>query len=265
MSSYLAIGSVCWDVIEGDDSARLGGSVLFACRVAHDAGWDAHLVTSGTEQLDEAVRAALPGVEITVQRSSSDTVMAFSRNAEIGPQAVPTVADPIDLHLLDGMRSTIGSADVVHLAPIMGEVTSGLAHQVRAGRFVGITPQGLLRSRAPNTGALGRLPVLDAWWTEVVDAAVVSEDEYALLAEPGALGELALAVTQGEQGCFGRWGEELIEVAGIGRGEVLPERTIGAGDVFAAAFFMALSSGEEFAAALHHANRTAAAYVGAHP
>ncbi|MCB1039518.1 MAG: hypothetical protein KDA94_08325, partial [Acidimicrobiales bacterium] len=68
MSTYLAIGSVCWDEVpvEGGVDRRLGGSVLFASRVALEAGWDVHVVTSGTDDLAAAARAALPGVRVTV-------------------------------------------------------------------------------------------------------------------------------------------------------------------------------------------------------
>lgn len=260
MSTYVAIGSVCWDVVPGDAQPRLGGSVLFASRVAQAAGWDAHVVTSGTAELEDALRAALPGVRISVQRSAVDTVMAFSAEADLGPQAVPTRADPIDAAFL---RLADGGADVVHLAPIMGEVTPELMAQVHGAPLVGITPQGLLRATEPETHRLLRLGDLDAWWAPHVHAAVLSEDEYALVAEPAALRTLALAVTRGERGCFGLRGEELVDVAGIELGSVDPAGTIGAGDVFAAAFFLALADRAPFAEALQRANRTAAGHVAA--
>lgn len=259
MSTYVAIGSVCWDVVPGDPEPRLGGSVLFASRVAVAAGWEAHVVTSGTARLEDALRAALPDVQITVQRSAEDTVMAFSEQADLGPQAVPTVADPIDVSFMD---LADGAAEVVHLAPIMGEVTPELVAQLAGAPFVGITPQGLLRTREAGTGRLLRLPDLDAWWAPQVHAAVVSEEEYALVADPACLSELSLAVTRGERGCEGRLGAEVVDVAGIDLAEVSPVGTIGAGDVFAAAFFLSLASGALFADALHQANRTAAAHVG---
>ncbi len=258
MSTYVAIGSVCWDVVEGSPDARLGGSVLFASQVAVAAGWEAHLVTSGTEELERALRAALPEVKITVQRSATDTVMAFSEHAELGPQAVPTRAEPIDVSLVD-----LGpDVQVVHLAPIMGEVTPAMVAAVQGARFVGITPQGLLRATDPDTHALLRLPNLDAWWASHVHAAVLSEEEYALVADPGVFAPLALAVTRGERGCVGYQGDHVVEVAGIDLGPVPPVGTIGAGDVFAAGFFLALAGGASFYDALHQANRTAAAHVG---
>ena len=91
---------------------------------------------------------------------------------------------------------------------------------------------------------------------------MLSEDEYDLVADHEVLRPLAVAVTRGERGCTGRWRDEVVDVPGIPLGEVAPVGTIGAGDVFAAAFFTALAGGTAFAEALHHANRTAAAHVG---
>ena len=259
MSTYVAIGSVCWDVVEGDDAPRLGGSVLFASRVAQAAGWDAHVITSGTAELEAAVREALPGVEVTVQPSEHDTVMSFSRHADLGPRSVPTVADPIDL-----ARSSISvaGADVVHLAPIMGEVTMQTIDQVAGARFVGITPQGMLRTRDAGTHRLGLLAQPGTWWAEGTHAVVLSESEYDRIADPLVTATRALAVTRGEHGCFGACGDESVDLPGIALDAISPTGTIGAGDVFAAALFLALADGAPFGEAMDRANRRAAAHVG---
>jgi sugar/nucleoside kinase (ribokinase family) len=258
VSTYLAVGSVCWDVVEGEDARRLGGSVLFASRVALAAGWDAHIVTSGTDELAAALRAALPDVRITVQPSPTDTLMWFSSQADLGPQRVPSVADPVRAELV---VEHLG-AEVVHLAPILGEVTPELVAAARAAAFVGITPQGLLRHLDPADARLLRRPALDPWWAPQVDAVVLSEDEHALVADPGTLGHLPLAITRGERGCLGRWGDQEVDVAGVALDHVDPAGTIGAGDVLAAAYFVALAEGAAFGDALRRANQTAAAHVG---
>jgi 1D-myo-inositol 3-kinase len=258
LSSYLAVGSVCWDVVEGERARRLGGSVLFASRVALAAGWDAHIVTSGTAELEAALRAELPDVRITVQRSAADTLMWFSEDADLGPQKVPTVADPVRAGLV---VEHLG-AEVVHLAPILGEVTDEVVAAARGAAFVGITPQGLLRHLDPLTTALLRRRDLDPWWAPHVDAVVLSEEEHALVADPASLGHLPLAITRGERGCLGRLGDQVVDVPGIGLDDVDPAGTIGAGDVFAAAYFVALAEGVPFGEALRRGNQTAAAHVG---
>lgn len=261
MPTYVGVGSVCWDVVEGEGRPRLGGSVLFSSRVALAQGWHARIVTSGTAELEEAVTEALPEVEVVVQRSATDTVMAFGRDAEQGPRSVPTRAAPIDVSGPD----LLGGADVVHLAPIMGEVTRELVGALGDRPFVGITPQGLLRAVDAQTHRLVQRAHLDPWWAAHVDAAVLSEHEYALVADPTTLRDVPLAVTRGHRGCIGRNGDVVVEVPGVEVGHVSPVGTIGAGDVFAAAYFLALASGTAFEPALALANRTAAAHVAGVP
>ena len=260
MSTYLAIGSICWDEVPvGDDVVRkLGGSVLFSSRVAVAHGWDAVVVTSGTEELEAAARAALPGVELIVQCSPADTIMRFSKYADLGPRNVPTVADPIDLAAIDVDPH---QSEIVHLAPIMGEITVGLFAQLDGAALVGITPQGLLRTRSGDDGRLGLLAAPTPWWAQGADVVVMSESEHEKVAEPIAIGHRALAVTRGEQGCFGSCAGEVVDLPGIPVAEVAPTGTIGAGDVFAAALFLALAEGLAFPAAMGRANRTAAAHV----
>lgn len=259
MSTYVAIGSVCWDEVEGDEERRLGGSVLFSGRVAQAAGWDVQVLTSGTAELEAAVKAALPDVEVIVQPSKHDTVMWFGRDAELGPQAVPTVADPIDL---DAASVHLQAATVVHLAPIMGEVTHELLAAVAGAPFVGITPQGLLRRRHEGSHRLGLLAEPGTWWAQGTDAVVLSESEHARISEPLAVGGRAVAVTRGAGGCIGWCAGEEVDLPGIPLDAVAPTGTIGAGDVFAGALFLALAEGRSFADAMDRANRRAAAHVG---
>jgi hypothetical protein len=257
MSTYVAVGSVCWDVVDGSDRAMLGGSVLFASRVALSKGWDARIVTSGTAELERALVAAMPGVDIHVERCDADTVFGFPVDAERGPDRLVSRADQIDL-----ARYSFAEADVLHLAPIMDEIAHGSFGATVGAGFVGITPQGFLRASDPVSGRLVRHEQLDAWWVEHVGAVVLSEDEYARIGHPDALRSVPTAVTRGEDGCVGRLGGEVLEVPGIRLGEVSPVGTIGAGDVFGAAFFIALAGGADFAAALVAANETAAGHVG---
>lgn len=258
MRTYLALGSLCWDEIPGVDGfhRRLGGSVLFAARTARAAGWRTVVVTSGTEALADAARAALDGIELVVQPSATDTVMVFGDRTELGPQRVPTVADPIDLVRAG---ATGIDADVVHVAPIMGEVGPRLLDQIGGRSVLGITPQGLLRQRDDH-GRLALVPILDPWWVAAVDVVVASEAEHRHLAAALEPADAAVAVTRGERGCWGWRSDERVDLAGISI-RPSPAGTIGAGDVFASTLLMALAEGEPFAAAMDRANRRAAAHV----
>jgi hypothetical protein len=263
VSTYLAVGSICWDEVpvDGRIERRLGGSVLFAARVARAAGWQAIVLTSGTEALAHAAREALPGVEVLVQPAEHDTVMRFDDRTELGPCQVPTVADPIDLDRVPegavGHRSI--TAEVVHLAPIMGEVTPRLVDQVTGAGLVGITPQGLLRER-DDAGRLGLVSRVDPWWVAGVDAVVASEQEHHHLGEVLTGSAAAVAVTRGAHGCWGRAGATEVDLPGVAV-EPSPAGTIGAGDVFAATLFLGLAEGLGFEAAMDRANRRAAGHV----
>lgn len=259
MSTYVAVGSACWDEVEGDADRRLGGSVLFAGQVARAAGWDVRVITSGTPELAAAVRAALPGIDVVVQPSGHDTVMWFPREADLGPSAVPTVADPIDVAFAS---DHLDAADVVHLAPIMGELTAELISAVARSPFVGITPQGLLRRRAGEHHRLALLDAPEPWWASATDAVVLSEGEFAHIGEPLLAPGRAVAVTRGERGCRGWCDGQEVDLPGIPLDAIAPTGTIGAGDVFASSLFLSLAGGDPFAVAMDRANRTAAAHVG---
>ncbi|MCU1370304.1 MAG: PfkB domain protein [Ilumatobacteraceae bacterium] len=260
MSTYVAIGSICWDEVAGE--RRLGGSVLFSGLVALAAGWDVRVITAGTAELEAAAQASLPGVEVIVQPSEHDTVMAFPADAELGPKAVPTVADPIDIA---AAATHLAAATVVHLAPIMGEVTPELVAAVASAPFIGLTPQGLLRTRRPGTHELDLLEQPGTWWADSTSAVVLSEAEYARMPGLRAGSRSALAVTRGDRGCHGWCDGEEVDLPGIDVGPVAPTGTIGAGDVFASALFLALAQGLPFAEAMDRANRRAAAHVATRP
>jgi len=259
VSTYLAIGSVCWDEVEGDEERRLGGSVLFAGKVAQAAGWDVRVITSGTAELAAAVEEALPGMEVIVQPSEHDTVMWFPQDADLGPSAVPTVADAIDF---EAAAVHLDAAAIVHLAPIMGEITRELVEAVARAPFVGITPQGMLRSREGQGHRLALVDAPSPWWARTAGAVVLSESEFAHIGESLLAEGRAVAVTRGERGCMGWCDGEEVDLPGIVLDAISPTGTIGAGDVFASSLFLALAEGAPFAEAMDRANHQAAAHVG---
>ncbi len=259
MNTYVTVGSVCWDVVDGDEAPRLGGSARFASRVALDLGWHVVVVTSGTADLAAAAAEALPGVELVVQPSVTDTAFGFDERAELGPHRLLAQADPIHLGT-EEVAAIVGRADVVHLAPVMGELTSDAFERARRAPFVGLTPQGLLRSAGPG-GVLDGDGIFDTPWTGLVDAVVLSEPEMERVLDRQALRLTKTGVTRGERGAIGYWGDEEVPVDGVEIGPVGPLATIGAGDTFSAAFFIALAEGSIFADALRRANEIAAAHV----
>jgi bifunctional ADP-heptose synthase (sugar kinase/adenylyltransferase) len=134
---------------------------------------------------------------------------------------------------------------VVHLAPILREIELARWCAAAAGRFVGVGVQGWVRAVRPD-GAVEQPP----WRFEPaelrgVHAACVGEDD---LRGQGDLVERLAAIvpvvafTHGERGCELLLRGRTVRVGAYRTREVEPT---GAGDVFAAGFFLALGRGED--------------------
>lgn len=259
MQTYVAIGHVCVDELTGAPS-RLGGTVFFSSAQAAAMGCRVTVVTSCTVDVAAAARAELPpGTTLEVHPADHDTRFGFGVDAEAGPQRLISVAPPIDTFAADELP------DILHLAPVFNEITPALIASARErARFVGATPQGLLR----GTDADGGLVFLADNWPDLpdfADAIVLNDDEYRHLHGIGLLDRFAGWVfrTLGRDGAaLLRGGDEVARhELGPDRPEVAPQRTIGAGDVFAAAAFVAMARGDEPADALATAVRAATGYV----
>jgi sugar/nucleoside kinase (ribokinase family) len=165
---------------------------------------------------------------------------------------------------LDAVPEAWRACSIVHLAPVAQEVDAALSGAF-PGALLGATPQGWLR--AWDDAGLVR----PAEWRERdhvlshLRALVLSQDDIAqeAVAADAAIAELArgvpvMVVTRGAAGA------DLLERGGCVRVPALPTREVdptGAGDVFAAALFVALAEGEESAAAVRFANAAASFVV----
>ena len=243
-----------------DQPPRLGGTVFFSSAQAAAMGCAVTVVTSCTLEVAADARAALPdGTALQVHPTDHDTRFGFGVDAAEGPQRLLSVAPQIDSFVADELP------DILHLAPVFNEITPRLVATAReCARFVGATPQGLLR----GTDESGGLVFLADNWpaqSDFADAIVLNDDEYEHLHGIGLLDRFDGLVfrTLGPAGAaLLRRGEE------IARHEldpdeqpVLPQRTIGAGDVFAAAAFVALARGDAPGDALRIAVDSATGYV----
>ena len=215
-------------------------------------------LATGDELPVDAARAAIAAALKPITATETLPV-----EAAVARVLATDVVSPIDVPAHDNSAMdgyALHGDDLVDGGPT---TLAALPDTVYAGApFTGITPQGLLRALGPHD-ELQHRDELGTWWADAVDAAVLSEHEYGVIDDRAALRDVALAITRGERGCIGQRGNVLVDLPGIGVHAVTPESTIGAGDVFAAAYFIALASGSAFADALDHANRTAAAHVGA--
>lgn len=168
-------------------------------------------------------------------------------------QRVHAAAPPLDPAALPARWR---AADLLLLAPVVGELDpAAFARAVRA-RVVGLCVQGLVREVRPGGAVIPRRLDPAAGALAGVGLAVLGEDEAA--AQPDLVAALAAAVplvafTLGARGC------EVVEGGRTRHLGVHPAREVdptGAGDVFAAAMLLGLARGED---PLHAARLGAAA------
>lgn len=249
---YLAVGHVTIDVME-DGERRPGGTALYSALQAARLGLAATIVTRGEREVLESMLAPFAAeLELVVQPAEATTTLATGGLGGERRQRMLAWAGQVELGALP-------AAEILHLAPVAAELTGRAAGP---WEFVGLTPQGFARRRREPDGEIVACPA-DAKLVALAgrcDAIVLSEQERASCRQ---LIERALAD-----------GATVAITAGEGPTEILgpneesrqlpheplaaPADDLGAGDVYAAAFFVWLSAGEGPLAAARAAHGAAA-------
>lgn len=237
---YLVIGHICADLLP-DGSAVLGGTALYSALTAARLGWRVGVLTRGSYGKTIG-GVAIPSLDqfadeisIIVQDADTPTMFVNEYTAGRRVQHLPKWAGPIDLR---GLPPHWRNAKVIHLGPIAQEIdpkqTGGLTPS-----FLGITPQGWMRDWPRETGGRVKLlPLrLPGELLGRVDAIVVSDEEISLARDAvERVGARRLGViTMGEDGARIIYGGETADLPGF---KVPIVDLTGAGDTFAAAFFI---------------------------
>ncbi|OQY19575.1 MAG: hypothetical protein B6I35_11520 [Anaerolineaceae bacterium 4572_32.2] len=249
---YLVIGHATRDLIDG--AFTIGGTVSYAARTARALGCRVGVVTSASPDLD--LGQTLAGILVARHSAAATTTFENIYTPAGRRQVLHTVAET----LTPAMIPADWRATIVHLGPVARECAPALANAF-GGSFVGVTPQGWTR----RWDQAGRVSVC-RWeeaelWLARVDSVVLSEEDVAgdeaLIAQYAAQTRV-LVVTQGAAGCM---------VYADGRSRRFPAPVVdevdptGAGDIFAAAFFVYLQrSGDPWQSA-RFANCVAAGSV----
>jgi hypothetical protein len=237
---YLAVGHVT-DDLWPDGRVTAGGTVMYASRCAGTLVERVAVLTAAVAAFD--VAGVFPGID--VHRLDSPLTTQFWNVYDGSRRTQFTRVGPVRLHGTD-MTDALRDAAIMHLAPVCDEVDVDVLDAVDASSFIGITPQGWLR----RWGADGRVSQAPANWTHAerflarADAVVMSiEDingDWSAAQRWAALSRV-LVVTQSEKGCTLFVNGDTLQVPAP---EVQQVDPTGAGDVFAAAFFVALQRGE---------------------
>lgn len=247
---YTTIGHVTIDVLD-DGSRRPGGTAFYSALQAARLGRRTLIITRGLaaeiEQLiapyhDELALQVLAAPRTTTLRTTgSDSARSQRMVAWAGP-----ICEQLEL-----------DTSILHLAPVARESPS--RWRGRAA-FVGLTPQGLARGWSGSGAQVESVhpEPADAAVAARCDAIVVNEHERACCtALIGLATSAVIAVTAGAQPNTiltpGHTAREL-DVPALAH----PVDDLGAGDVFAAAFFIALSEGRSPLQAGAFANAAAA-------
>jgi sugar/nucleoside kinase (ribokinase family) len=249
---YLVVGHVTRDLVDG--AFTIGGTVSYAARTARVLGCRVGVVTSASPALD--LSQVLGDVRVARFPAATTTTFKNIYTAEGRRQVLHSVAET----LVPDMVPADWRAAIVHLGPVARECAPALVDAF-GDSFVGVTPQGWMR-RWDEAGHVSCCQWEDA---EPVlaraDGVVLSEEDVggdrALLARYAAQTRL-LVVTDGVRGCTVYEHGQARHFSAPAVHEVDPT---GAGDIFAAAFFVSLQrTGDPWMAA-HFANCVAARSV----
>lgn len=248
MFDYTTIGHVTCDVLE-DGTRRPGGGAFYSALQAARLGQRTLIITQGNpEELDELLTPYRSELEVKVLPAEHTTTLATSGRGTQRRQRVLAWAGPI-------VETLEVDTAILHLAAVARETPTRWSGKAD---FVGLTPQGLAREWRED-GEVSLAPPDPRMLPQRAAALVISDRERDSCEELIA-GAKIVAVTAGAQPTEVRLADGPIEHVPVSTsGE--PRDDLGAGDVFAAAFFIALHDGKAPADAAAYGNAAAAVRI----
>ncbi|MCF6277574.1 MAG: PfkB family carbohydrate kinase [Anaerolineales bacterium] len=246
---YLVIGHIAQD--ETPQGLQLGGTAAYAALTARALGLRVGILTACSTKTS---LGALKGIRVISLPSAETTAFAFELSSAHRELFLRRRATPIALaHVPETWRRT----PIIHLAPIADEIPA-LLPEGFAPHLLGLTPQGWLRQWDTD----GRISPRQ--WSQAetslnhAGAAVISLEEVAgdeNIIEEMALASRVLVVTEGADGAQLYWNHDLRRFHAPKMAAV---DATGAGDIFAAAFFIRLHTTRDPWEAARFATRLAA-------
>jgi sugar/nucleoside kinase (ribokinase family) len=228
---YLLVGHVCHDLTPSGPVA--GGTVTYSGRVAQTLGCRTAVLTSSASAFD--FKRELPDITTKSIIAGKTTTFENVYTPEGRQQTVRAVAKTLTS---DDLPAHWERAKIVHLGPIANEIDPGIISRF-SNSLVGLTPQGWYR----RWGEDGRVHVVDwpaaAMVMPLASAVILSLED---LPDPEILNQIRewvpiVVLTEQAGGCTVYHRGEVRQIPAPKVKEVNPT---GAGDIFAASFFVRL-------------------------
>ncbi len=228
---YLVIGHAAHDLTA--NGARLGGTVAYSALTARALGVKVGIVTAVGK---ETPLGALDGIPVVSIDSPHSTTFENIYTDQGRIQYLRAQATRIGF---DSIPTEWRNASIVHFAPIADEMESSLPNDFSPA-FLGVTPQGWMR-RWDSNGLVSRSEWLNSESIlKQANAVVISREDVNgdnELIERMAHQTQMLVVTEAADGCVLHWNGDRRRFRAL---EVEEVEATGAGDIFAAAFFIRL-------------------------
>lgn len=229
---YLVIGHITIDITP--QGPKLGGTAAYAALTARALGLRTGIVTAWGGELSLGPLRQIPIVNYPTDRS---TTFENNEGENERQQIIHHTAPSLDYYIIpDPWRQ----AAVVHLAPVAQELEPKLLRYFPTS-LIGLTPQGWLRTWDKDKNVhVTEWPeatfTLQSAGAAVISKEDVNSDESRI--EEMATSSRVLAVTEGAEGTRLYWNGDVRRFRPPNI-EKLADTT-GAGDIFAAAFFVRL-------------------------
>jgi sugar/nucleoside kinase (ribokinase family) len=237
----VTVGHVTVDVLAAEHSRRPGGGAFYSALQAARLGLRTLILTQGSApEIEALLEPYRDELELEILPAPATTTLQTSWSGTQRTQRVLAWAGPI-------AEAVAVDTRILHFAPVARETSAAWRGHAD---FVGLTPQGLARAW-DDSGEIVPAPLpgdrrsLENLLPDGCKAVVVSAQERAACAPllaAAAQNGAAIAITAGPGATSIRLpGGELARVDAPPVAELRDD--LGAGDVFAAAFFVALDEG----------------------
>ncbi len=228
---YLVIGHVTEDLTP--TGTRLGGTATYSSLTAKALGLRVGIVTATAAGTSLKILSDIPRVSLASEHNTTfeNIYSAGGRTQTLHHQAAPIPYDSVP--------QAWQKASIIHLGPIAQELSAELPESF-SGSLLGVTPQGWMRSwdgegRISACGWEAAGNVLPRAGAVVISREDAREDDEMI--ESMAHQTRILAVTEGAAGSLLYWNGDRRRFRAPKVKEV---DVTGAGDIYAAAFFVRL-------------------------